>query len=163
MTGADLDFPLLDAMEDTEGVNTAAVEEEIAWEGVVVANNQLDPAQWDDAPLLSVWEEEEKAFAARHGTGKSWLTLATEAETLGIALEEHVAALEAARIAREGAAAGSDPSAAVQSGVEPRPKVDKVAERHLRRFAQASFDARGASASAATSAPVASDSELSYD
>lgn len=130
------------------------LDKEVEWEGLVVANNQLDPAQWDDAPLLSAWETEEAAFAARHGTGKSWLTLATEAAALGVPLEEHVAALEAAKLAREAAVPSSS-----DSGEPLKPKVDKVAERHLRRFAQVSA---GAPPTAGSTFAVP-EPELSYD
>lgn len=130
------DFPPLDPPQLGEA---AYAEEEgdyldddddggVEWDGTN-ATVQLDPAQWDDAPLLSAWELEEAAFAARHGTGKSWLTLATEAQALDITIEEHVDRLEAEKVQREAAAAAPAPAAA--------PKVDKVAERHLRRFAQA--------------------------
>jgi hypothetical protein len=164
LTGADPDLPPLDAVESMDAdMGLEGAPEELEWEGLVVANNQLDPAQWDDTPLLSAWEHEEAAFAARHGTGKSWLTLATEAETLGVPLEDHVASLEAARLAREHALPGVGASLVGPEGAEPKPKVDKVAERHLRRFAQASSDVSSASVAPSSSTPADPVPELTYD
>lgn len=106
---------------------------------------QLDPSQWDDSTLVQTWEEEEEAFKALHGTGKSWLTLAMEAQALGVPVDVYIATLAAAK---EATSEASGPT-----------RNDKVAERHMKRFEAV----RGASGGGSGPTPETDVAELSYD
>ncbi|CED82945.1 hypothetical protein [Phaffia rhodozyma] len=93
----------------------------------VGGGGMLDSNQWDDSSLVEDWERQKKNWQAQHGTTKSWLDLALEAQARG----ESISSLDIQPAVPLSSTSTSIPTSSISSASSG---IDKVAERNIARF-----------------------------